>query len=784
MDFYIKNLDELETPSRRDTPLCEVKYSTEPNCINFSTLNSSKILRILDVTNTTIQIASDSDLINIFRSSQIGAMVSWVVETDNLPLTIVGETSSVALAGTVSTFYIELSSISPLTFTFYSVLCSDPSSSYTISSVTGYVLFAGSQTTISSTGSLYWDISNQRLSIGQTGAERKLQVLDSTGPQMRLSATGGINTDYFSDYKGSIIISQTGTSFGIGYQAGQGSQSSGCIAIGYQAGTTQNDGAVAIGYQAGQYQETGAIAIGWQAGQVSQGFATVSIGKCAGQYSQQAYAVAVGNYSGQYSQGIASVAIGTNAGQYNQGTGAVAAGINAGRTNQGSLTVAMGYHAGSFYQRDLAVAIGAFAGETNQGTGAIAVGAYSGNLEQSRYSIGYGYSSGQFYQKEFAIAVGAFAGQYSQGTGAIAYGANAGQTLQGQYSIAIGGAGQTGYYQAPYSIGISGQENTNITEPYSIYLGGGSNRDATGTGSHNIVVTTNPFGYTDASTCNNLIMFIPDAYQSTNTDNYPLGDNSIYLSRGAPDIGEDYCIKMGGLLSRSLSSRTYIYKTGCIDLGDFLYASLTLGEHSIWTGGIIYVPFVVPDYGIFLQYITVIPSSNSISLRADYAYTGVSGFFMNPVRLDNTKTQALCYNTSTYEVTYSTAGVKTFVIDHPELPDSYLIHGCLEGPEAGIYYRGEGRIKAGENFVDLKLPTYTKKLGFDFTVILTRKTNDTYKGQIMPSKIKNGKFKVYASNPTEDVEFFWIVHGSRNNIETRVKKGSEIKRFGPYTYQI
>ena len=54
----------------------------------------------------------------------------------------------------------------------------------------------------------------------------------------------------------------------IGIQSGQGTQSSGAIAIGYQAGQTiQGINAIAIGTQSGQgTQSSGAIAIGYQAG--------------------------------------------------------------------------------------------------------------------------------------------------------------------------------------------------------------------------------------------------------------------------------------------------------------------------------------------------------------------------------------------------------------------------------------------------------------------------------------------------------------------------------------
>jgi len=40
---------------------------------------------------------------------------------------------------------------------------------------------------------------------------------------------------------------------------------------------------------------------------------------------------------------------------------------------------------------------------------------------------------------------------------------------------------------------------------------------------------------------------------------------------------------------------------------------------------------------------------------------------------------------------------KTFIINHPLDDSKYLVHACLEGPEAGIYYRGDGEITNNES---------------------------------------------------------------------------------------
>jgi hypothetical protein len=54
-------------------------------------------------------------------------------------------------------------------------------------------------------------------------------------------------------------------------------------------------------------------------------------------------------------------------------------------------------------------------------------------------------------------------------------------------------------------------------------------------------------------------------------------------------------------------------------------------------------------------------------------------------------------------------GRKQFAIDHPLDPEHRTLnHACIEGPEVGVYYRGEGQLIGGIAYVDL--PTYFEEL--------------------------------------------------------------------------
>jgi len=135
------------------------------------------------------------------------------------------------------------------------------------------------------------------------------------------------------------------------------------------------------------------------------------------------------------------------------------------------------------------------------------------------------------------------------------------------------------------------------------------------------------------------------------------------------------------------------------------------------------------------------------------------------------------YNSTTSEVQYITAA-KTFVIDHPLDNSKYLVHGCLEGPEAGVYYRGTGEIKFG--VCEITLPTYINALASNFTVHATP-ISAAVKGTRMyleVSKVKDGVFFVHG----DDGEFNWVVYGTRLDINVEPNK-SEIKVQGDGPYK-
>ena len=174
-------------------------------------------------------------------------------------------------------------------------------------------------------------------------------------------------------------------------------------------------------------------------------------------------------------------------------------------------------------------------------------------------------------------------------------------------------------------------------------------------------------------------------------------------------------------------------------------------------------------------------SDNSIVINASASEidgTQSNSLYIAPIRNDNISANGgLQYDNTTHEVTYNSN--KSFIIEHPKDETKYLVHVCLEGPEVGVYYRGEGKITNDESVV-IKLPDYVESLACDFSVQIT----PIYDGKLKhynTSRVVNNQFCVYGENG----EFFWIVHGKRNNDVFHAepyKKEVDVKGNGPYKW--
>ena len=114
---------------------------------------------------------------------------------------------------------------------------------------------------------------------------------------------------------------------------------------------------------------------------------------------------------------------------------------------------------------------------------------------------------------------------------------------------------------------------------------------------------------------------------------------------------------------------------------------------------------------------------------------------------------------------------KAFTIQHPLEEEKWLVHGCLEGPEAGVYYRGKDVAPT-----TVKLPEYATKIADNFTVQVT----PIGQPRLMSSTEidEDGFFDVMG-----DGKFHWHVTGRRLEIDPEPHKDDIIiNRWGPYTW--
>jgi len=123
-------------------------------------------------------------------------------------------------------------------------------------------------------------------------------------------------------------------------------------------------------------------------------------------------------------------------------------------------------------------------------------------------------------------------------------------------------------------------------------------------------------------------------------------------------------------------------------------------------------------------------------------------------------------------------GAKSFIIDHPKDGNKYLVHGCLEGPEGGIYYRGTGEITNGEYTV-IKLPEYVSNWGYEFTTYVTAIFDGKVKVYAVSLVNEEGEFTVHGENGT----FNWMAVGKRCDLDCEPLKSSIIVNGnGPYKW--
>lgn len=158
------------------------------------------------------------------------------------------------------------------------------------------------------------------------------------------------------------------------------------------------------------------------------------------------------------------------------------------------------------------------------------------------------------------------------------------------------------------------------------------------------------------------------------------------------------------------------------------------------------------------------------------------------------------------------AFIKTFVIEHPDIAERYLVHATTESPHAGVEYWGEAVVR--DHVAIVQLPDYFESLveienrPIFLTPVLE---DDSDKDPIMDegwgvqreepilqpgvpawarickvasSPIRSGKFKVYCDGP-DGTKVGWLVKAVRKDAQFEVeplRSEGELQNVGPYSW--
>ena len=621
------------------------------------------------------------------------------------------------------------------------------------------VVKIGSYSTATKDGSI--SIGNRAVA-GENGV-----AIGSNSHCNAFSVSFGIDTGAFRQGKGCIAIggeaghidqARDNPSIGegavaIGYRTGNSNQGVRSVAIGNEAGRCQQGSeSVAVGFKAGtQTQQVRATAIGHNAGFSTQGISTVAVGADAGYSTQQANAIAIGYRSGYNKQNTASISIGLEAGFQGQYANSVAIGYKAGYTNQKSRAVAVGNFAGYYVQGVVGTAFGASAGSSSQGDYAVAIGNQAGESSQNAYSVAIGNQAGLSYQnvysvaignqaglssqESYAVAVGNQAGLSSQGTYGIAIGLEAGESSQNAYSVAIGtNAGRLGQFCSSVSVGSYAGESNQGTR--CVAIGWLAGRVSQAQGESNSIAIGHEAAYNSQGQ-NSIGLGYRAGFDTQGRECIAIGHNAANNSQGLNSVAI-------GNQAGSIAQGSYAVAIG--------YQAGKTSQHSN----------------------TIVLNTSDAALN-----TAASGrFYVRPIRdVDSSGGQSLGYEPTTGEIFRNTNAAKTFVIDHPLDPNrKHLVHGCLEGPEGGVYYRGRGEVGT-----PVVLPKYVANLiKGEPTIQVTPIYNGSVRAlNCSEYDIKTNSFEVFGT----EGPFYWTLTAKRCDVNVEpLKAETNVSGDGPYLF--
>jgi hypothetical protein len=381
-------------------------------------------------------------------------------------------------------------------------------------------------------------------------------------------------------------------------------------------------------------------------------------------------------------------------------------------------------------------------------------------LKTNSSNINIGAYAGQINEGNNVIAIGAYSAQKNTSNNVIAIGAYSGQSNQKQNSIIINASGSNFPIENSNSFYVNPIRNdTSFLGKNLLYI----------PGTKEVVYKNNDLPILNYHLSGDMATDGAEEKQlncNINTNDSLDIKNDIFKY----DIYEwnffnkKLSTSLTGKINVLISYQLAFNKEGQIETG--VYTTTDNGttfNKKLWS---------VSDYakGFVNSYSFIVSLTSATPIVIKYKISGETNY---TILRDDTKIQFIPLS---YEENGNT--IKTFVIDHPIDNDKHLVHSCLEGPEAGVYYRGMSCIPENQSSVVISLPEYVSI----FTTELTPHITPIFNGKIRAlnsSLIENNQFTVYG----KPGEFSWIVYAKRQSIEVEPYKNNVVVRGdGPYKY--
>lgn len=243
-----------------------------------------------------------------------------------------------------------------------------------------------------------------------------------------------------------------------------------------------------------------------------------------------------------------------------------------------------------------------------------------------------------------------------------------------------------------------------------------------------------------------------------NSTGTPTGSGAFFGYYSAPD---DVRLILNSVSSPSYTSGSYVD----IRSNGTIVASSSITAGSIATSGSVSAGSVTSSGEI----------SKSDTIRTRARINNDSLLFWNSSGVQKSEYSATGFYVDTGYVAgnFSVGGSKSFRIQHPIHKDKMLVHVSLEGPTSDVFYKGTSKLINGE--IEIILPEYFEALTEENDRIVTLtpivEEDNIINCNLVSTKIKNGKFKVYKTNNdySYDQEFFWLVQATRKNAAFEVE---------------